>query len=154
VVWLLGFSPNHNYDLFVERASRKGSVGSGGINALMPSFDDYGDLDDSRNEDWQLDRVVEAWVLAVAHVVDMPDTACATVLADVVRAHLFVTGDSRTLHVCFEMPPLAKGVLPSGFEWILVGTVEDLVDANSIRYEDFPIPGLCRGGGLVVDLSD
>ena len=57
VVWLLAFTPHHDFNVFVRRSSTPNTVGLGGVNQLMPSVDDYQDLADDRGIDWEVEQV-------------------------------------------------------------------------------------------------
>jgi excisionase family DNA binding protein len=143
VVWLLGFTPNHDLKEFVRRSSTPNRKGLGGANQLMPSLDDYQDLFDERGADWQLEQTITALNAAVGHARKATGATLRVSLADVVRAEVLIVdrGGSQTLHLRFFVPPLEQGVLPSHFEWILAGAVDDADDA-SIAPGPFPGPPL------------
>jgi hypothetical protein len=118
VVWFLGFTPNHDLKVFENRAPKPNKKGKGATNRLLPSHDDYQDLDDERGTDWKLKQVSEALSAAVITAKDHPGAIIPTKLSDVVRVEVLVTEREGLgeLHLRFLVPPLQKSVLPSGFE--------------------------------------
>lgn len=60
VVWLLGFTAEHDYDLFVTRAQTAETRGLGGPSQLMPAEQDYLDLFDERGAEWRRNQVLAA----------------------------------------------------------------------------------------------
>ena len=148
VVWLLGFTPEHDYIPFEDRAKRSGS--NPGENELMPSTEGYEALFDER-EGRDVMEVLSSGLQMLA------DAARASgmqvkrgLLGDAVRAE--VRCDGSRLFVRFHLPPLKRGVLPVHFQYTLVAALSG-VDARSLRQAAFASGGY-SAGDLVVDLEE
>jgi hypothetical protein len=148
VVWMLGFTPKHDYKLFEQRAACAETRGLGGTTQLMPSVEDYEGLIEER-ADREADRVLDALAALVRRAVDAPGATVRGELAGIVRAeaHVVVADASTRLHLRFRTPPIRRGVLDGGFEWWLPAMVHGVV-AETIRREDFP--GAAVRGALIV----
>ena len=53
------------------------------------------------------------------------------------EAHVVTASGPRRLHVQFRTPPVRRGVLPSGFEWVLLAMLTE-VDPGSVAWAEFP----------------
>ena len=138
VVWMLGFTAEHDYDLFVDRAARPEKRGLGGHSQLLPSNQDYEDLFEERAEN-HLDRLVEALARLVQDAEQDLDQVHRGLLEAVVRTEAVVVpeGSRRRLHLRFRMPPLREGALPTHFEYTLIAMLPD-VAAETIERAEFP----------------
>jgi hypothetical protein len=153
VVWLLGFTPNHDMREFEARASRVNSKGMGGASQLMPSRDDYQDLNDERGVDWKLKQVIDALSAAVEIAKNRLGTIVLANLDNIVKVEVLVAerGNLRELYLRFLVPPIEKGVLPSSFQWILTGALAAIDDAT-IGSGGFPGPVLPGSLDMHADL--
>jgi hypothetical protein len=136
VVWLLAFTPEHDFEMMVRRAATPSP--HGGASQLLPSVLDYEELADERGDAWALQRAVEALQRLVADACEHPGVTRRASLAGVVRAEALVEpGTPRRLHLRFRVPPIQSGVLPSGFQWVLPATLVE-VDVNTLTPQPFP----------------
>lgn len=144
-VWFLAFTAEHDYDLMVRRAATPNTRGLGSPNQLMPSVEDYEELDDDRGDTWTLQRAIEALQALVEDARAHAGVIRRGFLAGVVRAEALVviTGTSQRLHLRFHVPPVRVGVLPSGFDWVLPASLK-VVDGATLTQTPFP-SGLLPG---------
>jgi hypothetical protein len=136
VVWLLAFTPEHDFEMMVRRAASPSP--RGGASQLLPSVQDYEELAAERGDAWALQRAGEALQRLLADACAHAGVIRRASLAGVVRAEALVEpGAPRRLHLRFRVPPIQSGVLPSGFHWVLPATLTD-VDANTLTQQPFP----------------
>lgn len=150
VVWLLAVSAEHDFKMLVTRATTGSRKGGGGTNQLMPSFDDYASLDDERGSDWTLEQIETGLAVLVRQARQSPGQRVFAELAATVHVEAVVeaaaAGPDR-LHLRFRVPPLKSGVLPSGFNWYLPATLEDVAAATLTLS---PFPGEPAPGSLTM----
>ena len=149
VVWLLGFTPEHDYNLFVSRAGTAETRGAGGDNQLMPSTQDYLDLADERGGHQRLDRVIDGLLALVERARTSPEEVARGTLAHAVRAEAAISSspDGPRLSLRFRMPPIEAGLLPSGFEYEFIVMLPEVLE-DSVDYS--PFPGVAVHGAITV----
>ncbi len=155
VVWMLGFTANHDLTALEDRANRAETREQGGTNQLMPSVADYSDLaDDRRNAD-TYEKLEGAIAALYRKALDRPGEAVRGTLASAVRCEILVdTGDPVTVHARFRMPPVLAGAWQPAYAYSLAGSLPG-ADPATIEVEPMP-PGVppARGAVSLIILAD
>ena len=142
VVWLLGFTPEHDYTLLEERAVN---------DELLPDAHDYQELFDDRDAPVSLADVIMGAVKLAEVAMAEPGALAYGTAGGVLKMEARVVGGK--LHVRLVMPPLTAGVLTDGFVWAIAGAIAG-VELDSFEMTTFPGRGERQQDEFALALSE